>query len=112
MYANNSFIIVTEIGHGHGESYESDNSVKCITDRMPCCGTPPFRVGQWYFPDRSEVPAPGAAASFYRLRSDYGYVSLNRFNSDITHPVGQFCCAVPDATDVYQTLCINISKVC
>ena len=77
---------------------------------MPCCRSSPFRVGRWYFPDGSEVPIPDAGASFYRLRSDYGYVYLNRLNSDITHPVGQFCCVVSDATDVYQTLCINISK--
>ena len=34
-------------------------------------------------------------------------------SSDVTHPTGQFCCAVPDATNVIQTLCINniISKL-
>ena len=104
VYANNSIITVTEIGSG------SDNSVKYITDKTPCCASFPFRFGWWYFPDRSEVPQEGDATSFYRGRSNAGTVYLNRLNSDITHPVGEFCCVVPDATNVNQTLCINISK--
>ena len=110
VYPNNSLMPVKEIGHGYGEGHESENSVKCITDRKPCCAGLPFRVGRWYFPDGSEVPPPGAGRHFYRLRSDSGFVYLNRLNSDVTHPVGQFCCAVPDATDDIQTLCVNISK--
>ena len=104
MYANNSIITVTDIGYGF------DNSVKCITDKMPCCISLPFRLGRWYFPDRTEVPPMGAATSFNRQRNDAGTVYLNRLNSDITHPIGKFCCEVPDATNVHQTLCINISK--
>ena len=104
MYANNSLIIVTDIEEG-------GDSMKCLTDRRPCCRRP--GIGEWYFPNGTAVPIPYAAAtSFYRLRSSEGYVYLNRLNSDITHPVGRFCCVVPDALDVIQTLCINISKFC
>lgn len=38
-----------------------------------------------------------------------GKIILNRINS-ATSPTGQFCCVVPDATDVNQTHCINISE--
>ena len=100
VYANNSFVTVTEIGEG-------DDSLKCITDHLRCCRN--FRLGEWYFPNGSAVPIPQFATSFYRLRSD-GYVYLNRLNSNITHPVGQFCCVLPDATNTYRTLCINLSK--
>ena len=105
VYANNSLVTVTEIGEG-------DDSMKCITDRKPCCGTQPFRVGEWYFPNGSRVPIPGDGTSFYRLRSDDGYVYLNHRNFDIARPTGLFCCVVPDATDVSQTLCVNISTFC
>ena len=101
VYANNSFVTVTEIGEG-------GNSMKCITDRMHCCRRYD-RLGEWYFPNGSSVPIPYAATSFYRLRSD-GYIYLNRLNSNITDPIGQFCCVLPDATNVYQTLCINLGK--
>ena len=101
--ANNSLVTMNEIGR-------KDDSIKCITDKKPCC-TSPFRVGQWLFPDRNVVPIAAApATSFYRYRSDVGGIYLNRLNSDITDPTGQFCCMVPDATDEIQTLCINISK--
>ena len=102
VYANNGFVAVTEIGEG-------DDSLKCITDHLHCCRARDFRFGEWYFPNGSAVPIPHSATSFYRLRSD-GYIYLNRLNSSITHPVGQFCCELPDATYTYQTLRINLSK--
>ena len=101
VYDNNSFVTITEIGEG-------GDSIKCISDRMCCCHSP--RFGEWYFPNGSAVPIPFDATSFYSLQSD-GFVDLNRLNSNITRPVGQFCCVLPDATDVYQTLCINLSKL-
>ena len=100
VYANNSFVTVTEIGEG-------DDSLKCMTDHLHCCHD--VRLGEWYFPNGSMVPIPYTATSFYRLRSG-GYVYLNRLNSNITHPVGKFCCVLPDTTDIYQTLCVNLSK--
>lgn len=71
----------------------------------------PFRVGEWYFPDGEVVPLQGSATSFYRNRGDDGTVNLNRINPNITLPTGLFCCVLPDATDVSQTLCIDISKL-
>ena len=106
-YTNNSFIVITEIGQT--DEYQN-NALQCISDRKPCCQIPPNRFGEWYFPDKTRVPVPGAATSYYRLRGE-GTVNLNRPTSDITHPTGEFCCVVPDATDAIQTLCINISKI-
>ena len=83
--------------------------LQCVTDRKLCCDTTPNRFGEWYFPNGT---IPGYATSYYRLRGDDGTINLNRLTSDVTHPTGQFCCVVPDATDIYQTLCINISKFC
>ena len=105
-YTNNSVVTITEIGETDAVQ---NNALQCITDRKLCCGTAPNRAGEWYFPDGTTVPTPGSAVSFYRLRGD-GTVNLNRLNSDIAHTTGRFCCVVPDATDVSQKLCINISK--
>ena len=108
-YTNNSIVIITEIGQT--DTYQN-NALQCITDRKPCCQPPPNRVGEWYFPDRTLVPTPGLARTYYRLRGYNGTVNLNRLaSSDITFPSGQFCCVVPDATNIIQTLCINISKI-
>ena len=112
IYANNSFITITEIGESNSfTSPHQNDGVQCISDRMPCCSSSSFRAGHWFFPDGEEVPPQGAAVSFYRNRDEYGSVNLNRLNSGTTRPTGLFCCVVPDATDVNQTLCINISKL-
>ena len=105
--------MITEIGETDSIATLPQNmGLQCITNRMPCCRGPNFKVGDWFFPDGSVVPSQGdALTSFYRNRENNGSVSLNRINSGIIHPTGLFCCVVPDATDVNQTLCINISKL-
>ena len=110
IYANNSLISITEIGESNSyTSPHQSNEVQCITDRMPCCRR--FHLGEWFFPNGEVVPPQGAAVSFYRNRDEYGSVNLNRFNSGVIRPTGLFCCVVPDATNVSQMLCINISKL-
>ncbi len=106
-YTNDSIVVITEIGQT--DTYQN-NALQCITDRKPCCQSP-NRFGEWYFPDRTIVPIPNSATTYYRLRGENGTVNLNRLTSDVTHPTGRFCCVVPDATNVIQTLCINISKL-
>ena len=109
IYANNSLIHITEIG-------ETTNSVntglQCITDRRPCCTAIGARAGDWYFPDGTRVPVLGEGANmataFYRNRGDDGTVNLNRLNTNVTMPTGLFCCEVPDAAGVVQTVCAEI----
>ena len=108
-YANNSVIVITEIG-AESDPTAVNGALQCITDRRPCCRTPPYRVGEWYFPNGSIIgPIQSSLASFYRSRSDDGVINLNRINSNITFPVGQFCCRVPDSANALQTLCAMIS---
>ena len=105
-YTNNSVVPITEIEQTNATS---NNELQCITDRRPCCATPPNRHGEWFFPDNGGVvPNQGGATTFYRNRGDDGTVNLNRLNSDVMMPTGRFCCVVPDATGVDQTLCVNI----
>ena len=78
---------------------------------MPCCVSP-SRVGEWYFPGGGgTVQAIGAVptpTTFYRNRGDDGTVNLNRLNSDVMMPTGQFCCVVPDVTSTNVTACAII----
>ena len=100
VYSNSSFIFIGEIA-----------KFQCITDKRPCCYSPdPIRFGEWYFPNSTAVPIQNMATTFYRNRGDDGTVSLTRLNHDVMMPTGLFCCEVPDASDVNQTLCINIGK--
>ena len=113
VYPNNSVILITEIGQ---TNTTSNNGLQCITDRRPCCRSNPNRLGEWLFPDGEIVPQLKGddritATSFYRNRGDDGTVNLNRLNNDVMMPTGRFCCVVPDATDIDQTVCANIGEL-
>ena len=69
------------------------------------------KFGEWYFPDGTAVPNQRGATSFYRNRGDNGTVNLNHLiDTNVMSPTGEFCCEVPDATDINQTFCINIGE--
>ena len=116
VYDNNSIIFFSNIG----ESFIRDtsprihltppHSLQCITDKKYCCSTLPWRAGEWYFPNASNVPILGAAYTFYRTRGDDGSVNLNRRDDHASVETGLFCCMLPDAMGNYQTLCANIGK--
>ena len=109
VYTNNSAIQITEIGE---TNTTSNTGLQCITDRMPCCGTPPNRFGEWYFPDEVTVPSiVGAPTTFYRNRGDDGTVNLNRLNTNVFTPTGLFCCEVPNTLNDMQRVCANISEL-
>ena len=80
----------------------------CQTDRTPCCGTPAYRVGEWYYPNGTIVPIDGVGASFYRNRSDDRLVLLHRRHRHVTDPTGSYCCVVPDANNTNHTLCVGL----
>ena len=104
--ANNSQVNIRNIG----QSSDSPNgALQCITDRSPCCATPPNRRGEWYLPNGALVQGTTSTTAVYRNRGDNGEVSLNR-PSDVMSPIGLFCCEVPDATDTNQTLCVNTGE--
>ena len=112
--ANNTQINIKNIG----QYFENPNgALQCITDRKPCCYNGRWRRGEWHLPNGTQVPIRGFGSEsdleFYRNRGDNGQVYLNRpTNNDITAetPIGRFCCEVPDATGIDQTLCVLIGK--
>ena len=107
VYANNSIILITEIGE---TNTTSNTGLQCITDKIPCClqGT----AGQWYFPDGvTTVPSLRQdATTFYSNRGDDGTINLNHINN-VVSPTGRFCCVVPDASQALVRVCANISKL-
>lgn len=114
-YPNNSIISITEIGETDPTTNLNDG-LQCITDRTPCCRFQ-YRVGEWFFPNGTKVPLRGgsgatSATTFYRNRGyDDGTVNLNHVSPDVLSPTGRFCCVVPDANDISQTVCVIISKI-
>ena len=106
FHANNSIFFVTDIGN-----WAANTALQCITDRIPCClSVNRPRVGEWYFPDKLQVPIKGNAETFYRNRGANGNINLNRLSSNVLSPSGLFCCVVPDANDTSHRLCANICE--
>ena len=101
QYPNNSILNIKDIG-------EHEHALICQTDKRPCCGTPPFRLGQWYYPNGSIVPRIGEGTTFYRDRNDTGIVRLNQRNHNADYSTGLFCCVLPDSSNRSHTLCIGL----
>lgn len=115
IYGNNSLFFINEIGRTESdfllgylpEGY--DSPLQCVTDKENCCRQ--YRIGEWYFPNGTQVPKEYHATVIYRNRDYSGNVNLNRIiNTDIMPPSGQYCCEVPDSTTMNQTLCAYIGK--
>ena len=60
-YANNSNLSLASIG-------EDQNALICKTDKEDCCGTPPNRVGEFYYHSGVRVPIRKLGQAFYRTR--------------------------------------------
>lgn len=112
VYANNSVVFRSDIGEVYWGHYQN-NALQCITDLKPCCQSW-SRYGHWFYPNKTMIGPYRYTyyygASFYRNRGWDGNVSLNHVNdpmrlNDLT---GTFCCVVPDANWIYQTLCANL----
>ena len=108
FYINNSIIPITNIVSSVNPESAAKHVLHCVTDKKPCCYTPPNRFGQWYFPDGTQVLNQFNGVTFYRNRNDDGAVNLNRVSNTIMSPAGLFCCVVPDATGISQKICANI----
>ena len=102
--ANNSQINIRSIG------LSPNSSLQCITDRNPCCSSQDPQLGEWYLPNGELVQGANSITALYRSRGDNGEVSLNRPNA-VFSPTGQFCCQVPNAANINQTLCVIIGRV-
>ena len=110
----NTEILITTIGEDAGLP-----SLTCHTDGN-CCrsmsdnnGNGP--LGQWTYPDGSEVLGNGASGmagqQFYISRNGPQVIGLNRRvspNNPIT-PTGSYCCTVP-TTGGDMTLCANLGE--
>ena len=105
--ANNSAVFIFDIGDA------SNNRLQCITDKKPCCSAMATRVGEWYFPGNGGMVPPIGSnpTTFYRSGGDDGTVNLNRVSNDVMMPTGQYCCVVPDATNINRTACAIICEL-
>ena len=107
-YQNNSRVSLEGIGEG-------DDALLCITNQTTCCSRPYTgemgpAIGNWFFPNGTEVPSEvvnatlGTHWDFYRDRGEM-VVSMHRRRGG-EH--GIYRCEVPDAMNVTQAIYIGV----
>ena len=86
----------------------TDNSLLCVTPvNTTCCssdeneGVP---LGNWYFPNGTEVPINDTEWLFYTTRGP-GVVQLYRRTGGVS---GIYRCVIPDQSGVNQTLYVGL----
>ena len=98
-YPNNSIMTITEVG--------TDSAALLCTTTLPeCCYSSSGGANGWFFPNGSEV-VNNANLSYYRTRARHpGTLLLHRNLEGTT--TGVFCCDIPVARYVTQSLCVGI----
>ena len=99
-YMNNSAASLLEVGEG-------ENALLCKTNNESCCGTPPNRFGEFYYPNGIKVPIAKQQQGFYRNRGEK-IIRLNR-RDGATLPTGRYRCEIPDASGYMQNVYITLN---
>ena len=97
---------------GRGElSRPTDNPLVCVTpDSTTCCSsaeTGGAPLGNWYFPNGTEVPPDSTGWLFYITREP-GVLQLHRRTGGVS---GIYCCVIPDQSGVNQTLYVGLYAI-
>ena len=99
LIANNSQVLIDEIGEGDNEA------LLCLTDFHHFNDdNTSLEVGNWYYPNKSLVETRGDI--IYISRGDE-VVRLHRTKNVIT-PTGMFRCEIPDANGTFQNIFVDL----
>ena len=99
VYLNNSAVPLLGIGEG-------DHALQCRTSRDECCKTLPYRFGDFFYPNGTQIFNARSDYGFYRTRGQK-VVHLNRM-AGITSPAGKYRCEIPDDEGVMKSIFINL----
>ena len=93
-YQNNSLVTLEDIG-------DEDDPLLCITNLTTCCRSKNrSALGQWFFPNGTNVLSTGKQEDFHRTRGPM-MVLLHRRRGGVD---GIYRCEIiPDSTHVFQT---------
>ena len=98
----------------HGFLYRGelrDNPLLCVTpDNITCCSsaeTGGASLGNWYFPNGTEVPTNDTGWLFYITRGP-GVVQLHRRIGGVS---GIYHCVIPNQSGVNQTLYVGLYAI-
>ena len=97
---------------GRGDlSRPTDNPLLCVTpDNTTCCSTAETGgapLGNWYFPNGTQVPPDSTGWNFYINRGP-GVLRLHRHTGGVS---GIYRCMIPDQSGVNQTLYVGLYAI-
>ena len=114
IYLPGDSVLITDIGTQPGTRVDPGSTLICVTSNVntACCrGADGGNVGEWFYPDGSMVPRPGAISTSTGIFARYGHnhqVRLGIVGSP-TGPLGAYRCDVPDGmTGTIVSASINI----
>ena len=90
---------------------EGDDALLCVTNRSETNSSIAF--GEWFFPNETRVPSEvanetsGEEWDFYRTRGQM-VVRMNRRRGGED---GIYCCVIPNAMNVTQTIYIGVYSI-
>ena len=103
--ANHGFVARGDI------DIHTNNSLLCVTpNNTNCCSSAETEgdpLGNWYFPNGTEVPTNDTGWPFYITRGP-GVVRLHRHTGGVS---GIYRCVIPDQSGVNQTLYVGLYAV-
>ena len=82
-------------------------------DNVTCCSTAETGgapLGNWYFPNGTDVPPDSTGWNFYRTRGP-GVVRLHQLYNLTGGVPGIYCCEIPDLTGDNQTLDVGLYDI-
>jgi len=92
-------------------SRPTDNPLLCVTpDNVTCCSTAETRgdpLGNWYFPNGTEIPPSSTGWMFYSTRGPR-VVRLHRRDKGVS---GIYHCVIPDQSGVNHTLYVGLYAI-
>ena len=119
IYLPGASVLISDIGEQPADPNRADagSTLVCVTTNVntACCrgseNPNGGSLGNWYYPDGSVVPTPGAVTvtdTFLRIVFTE-HVRLSSRGSTVTEPVGVYRCDVPNGTTgIIVSASINI----
>ena len=85
---------------------ENDTALLCTTNLTACCrsGDGLTVLGQWFFPNRTEVYSSNYSSDLYRDRGRM-VVRMKRRRGGVE---GIYCCEIPDSMNVTKIMYIGV----
>ena len=95
---NNSYFSTDDEADSGNINDNAINFPVCYTDKLNCCNV--SREGGWSSPNNT------INNKFTTTWSNQGTINLT-YQDEGSPPLGIYCCTVPNADNINQTLCVN-----